>query len=62
MDLRQKRMTSPGDLGCDTIRVWALWLTEVERHLGPYFARLDAQRYAWAYVHGLLSPIERKNG
>jgi SRSO17 transposase len=39
-----------------------LWVTEVERRLGPHFARRDLRRRARAYLRGLLSPVERKNG
>ena len=28
----------------------------------PHFARREARRHAWAYIRGLLSPVERKNG
>jgi SRSO17 transposase len=62
MNLRQERITSPGELDFERVRAWTLWLTEVERRLGLYFTRRDARRRAWAYVRGLLSPVERKNG
>src|SRR5258705_5736133 len=32
------------------------------RRLGPHFARAEARRRAQIYLHGLLGPIERKNG
>src|SRR5919109_3848950 len=54
--------TSPADLSVDTVREWILALTEVERQIGPRFARWDARRRAGAYLRGLLSPVERKNG
>jgi SRSO17 transposase len=44
------------------VREWILALTEVERQIGPRFARWDARRRAGAYLRGLLSPVERKNG
>jgi SRSO17 transposase len=28
----------------------------------PHFPRSDARRRVWAYLRGLLSPVERKNG
>jgi hypothetical protein len=28
----------------------------------PHFPRREARRRAWAYIRGLLSPVERKNG
>jgi len=62
MELRQEQSAAPGDLALETVREWTLWLTEVERWLIPHFARREARRHAWAYIRGLLSPVERKNG
>jgi SRSO17 transposase len=41
---------------------WVIKLTEVAERLGPHFARAESRQRALAYVRGLLSPIERKNG
>jgi SRSO17 transposase len=54
--------TSPTALTVDTVRAWILELTEVERRIGARFSRWDARRRAGAYLRGLLSPVERKNG
>jgi len=62
MELKQERCTAPPDLALETVREWTLGLTEVERHILPRFPRRDARRRAWAYIRGLLSPVERKNG
>ena len=62
MESRQEQCPAPGDLALETVREWTLWLTEVERWLMPHFARREARRHAWAYIRGLLSPVERKNG
>ena len=62
MELRQEPCAPPGVLALETVRAWTLWLTEVERWLLPHFARRAARRHAWAYIRGLLSPVERKNG
>ena len=62
MELRQELQPRPPEVDLETVRAWALWQTEVERRLSPRFARRDARRQAWAYLRGLLSPIERKNG
>jgi SRSO17 transposase len=62
MELRQEQYTAPADLALETVREWPIWLTEVERRLMPYFPRREARRRAWAYIRGLLSPVERKNG
>ena len=40
---------------------WASAFAEVERRLGPFFARAEARQQVMAYLRGLLSPIERKN-
>ena len=62
MELPQAQDTASTDLGLETVREWALWLTEVERWLMPHFGRREARHRAWAYIRGLLSPVERKNG
>src|SRR5215813_2245297 len=62
MELRQEWCPAPTDLALETVREWTIWLTEVERHILPHFPRREARRRAWAYIRGLLSPIERKNG
>jgi SRSO17 transposase len=36
-------------------------LTDIERHLAPYFERTEPRQRAMAYLRGLLSPAERKN-
>lgn len=37
-------------------------LDQLLERIGPRFARSEARERAGAYVKGLLSPIERKNG
>ena len=54
--------TSPAELTVETVRAWALELTDVERRIGARFPRWDARCRAGAYLRGLLSPVERKNG
>ena len=62
MERWQEQGVFPEDVTLDTVRTWARWQTEVERRSGPQFARREARWRAWAYIRGLLSPIERKNG
>ena len=62
MELRQEQCTTPAHLALETVREWTLWLTEVERWLMPHYSRREGRRRAWAYIRGLLSPVERKNG
>jgi SRSO17 transposase len=52
----------PVALELENVREWILGLTEVERRIGPHFSRRDLRRQARAYLRGLLSPVERKNG
>src|SRR5262249_33627809 len=40
---------------------WNLYWAEIERRIGPVFARSDALTRAMSYLSGLLSPAERKN-
>jgi SRSO17 transposase len=41
---------------------WAAGLEEVMERIGARFGRVEPRRRALAYLRGLLSPIERKNG
>ena len=49
------------DAVVETIQSWGRGRAEVEQRMGPYFARSEARQRAMAYLHGLLSPTERKN-
>ena len=62
MEWKQEQYRASTPLALETVREWPIWLTEVERRIMPRFARREARRRAWAYLRGLLSPIERKNG
>ena len=53
MNRRQEFAPSPTDEALETVRTWALWLTEVERRIMPHFPRRDARRRVWAYLRGL---------
>jgi SRSO17 transposase len=41
---------------------WAQALARLHARIGPRFARPEPRRRALAYLQGLMSPIERKNG
>jgi len=43
------------------VQAWKLYWAEIERRIGPVFARSDARERALSYLGGLLSPAERKN-
>ena len=62
MEWWQEQGRDPEDVNLETVRTWMLWQTEVERRLGARFARREVRWRAWAYIRGLLSPVERKNG
>src|SRR5919202_3667826 len=44
-----------------TVWTWAAAFAEVERRLGPFFARAEARQQVLAYLRALLSSVERKN-
>jgi hypothetical protein len=62
MEMIPDPLTAPAARTVDTVRAAGLELTAVERRLGPRFARWEARRRVGAYLRGLLSPVERKNG
>ena len=62
MELSQGQVVFPGDVALEPVREWTLWLTEVERRIGAQFTRREARWHARAYLRGLLSPVERKDG
>ncbi len=45
-----------------TVAGWIPALQTLADQIGPRFARSDARQHVQAYLSGLLSPIERKNG
>jgi len=44
------------------VATWAEGLDAVHARVAPRFARAEPRRRALAYLRGLLSPVERKNG
>jgi hypothetical protein len=42
--------------------IWRDAFAEVCQRIGPCFAQVQTRQRAQAYVRGLLSPVERKNG
>src|SRR5438105_11946948 len=43
-------------------QAWAADLTALHARIAPRFRRAEPRRRALAYLRGLLSPVERKNG
>jgi SRSO17 transposase len=41
---------------------WAGGLNALVEQIAPRFRRIEARRRVWAYLQGLLAPMERKNG
>ena len=50
------------DVDVATVTAWAAGLEGLHARVAPRFARPEPQRRALAYLRGLLSPVERKNG
>ncbi len=46
----------------DAVHSWAEELDQVHARLGPRFVRSEPRQRVRAYLQGLLSPLERKNG
>jgi SRSO17 transposase len=61
MILVQETSALLGDQDISAVQGGAAYLTDIERRLGPYFARAEPRQQAMAYLRGLLSPAERKN-
>jgi SRSO17 transposase len=57
----QPSQHAPAELDLLDVQVWNVYWAEVERRIGPVFARSDARTRAMTYLAGLLSPAERKN-
>ena len=46
----------------NAVHDWATELEQVHRRLAPHFVRSEPRQRVRAYLTGLLSPVERKNG
>jgi len=51
---------SPVERDLLDVQLWNVYWAELERRIGPVFARSDARERALSYLAGLLSPAERK--
>ena len=64
MRMKQFNHTTPTEMqttALDVVR-WAQELGRLHARIAPRFARPEPRRRALAYLQGLLSPLERKNG
>jgi SRSO17 transposase len=43
------------------VEQWLAELDQLVERIGPHIARSEPRQRALAYLHGLLSPVERKN-
>ena len=46
----------------EQVETWAAELDALMQRIGPRFVRSEARQRARAYLQGLLSPAQRKNG
>ena len=62
--MKQSNHTTPDETKTTVVDVvrWAQELAQLHARIAPRFARPEPRRRALAYLQGLLSPIERKNG
>lgn len=44
------------------VAAWTAGWDELQKRIGPRFARSEQRQRVGRYVEGLLSPVERKNG
>lgn len=58
----QEGLGARDDAERDEVAAWAAGLGAMHARIAGRFARLEPQQRALAYLKGLLSPIERKNG
>jgi SRSO17 transposase len=57
-----KQAAEPTTAAVAAVEQWADGLEALHARVGRRFARAEPRRRALAYVRGLLSPVERKNG
>jgi SRSO17 transposase len=62
--MKPSQDTTPGEVRTSPSEVvrWAQALTHLHARLAPRFARAEPRRRALAYLQGILSSVERKNG
>ncbi len=62
--MKQPQHITPTQAGTSASEIgrWALDLIHLHARIAPHFARPEPRRRALAYLQGLLSSIERKNG
>lgn len=59
---RTQQITPQASTTFSQVWQWAQALEQLHARIAPHFARPEPRRRALAYLQGLLSPLERKNG
>jgi hypothetical protein len=62
--MKQAHHTTPTEMETTFLEVWR-WAQELEHlhaRIAPRFVRPEPRRRALAYLRGVVSPTERKNG
>jgi hypothetical protein len=54
MNLRQDQSPTSAEFALETVSEWPLWLTEVERRIGPRFTRREARGRAGRMAKKLM--------
>jgi SRSO17 transposase len=59
---KEENKSQPADGADDLLEHAEAELTQVHARIGPHFRRAEARHRARRFLHGLLAPVERKNG
>jgi SRSO17 transposase len=62
MEGMMNRLTSQSNSMLEDATTWASSLEDVARRIGGRFPRTEPRQRVTAYLRGLISPVERKNG
>ena len=54
--------TTASTVSLEEVQQWGEQFNQLTERIAPHFKRRETKQHAQAYLKGLLSPIERKNG
>src|SRR6266702_2652062 len=60
--MASRQFEAPSSSSLSAEEIWTDAFEEVCQRIGPCFAQMKTWQRAQAYLRGLLSPVERKNG
>src|SRR3989442_13294171 len=60
--MASRQFEAPSSSSLSAEEIWTNAFKEVCQRIGPCFAQMKTWQRAQAYLRGLLSPVERKNG